>query len=99
MLAILIEACSSLNPYAATAAKLSESGYEWRPLGKDLFYGMSQEEAARSRSDLEVCIGQFTKSLVPAGPVPIREVRAFLLLDCMEARGWHLVDNGVVVTS
>jgi hypothetical protein len=64
-------------------------------MGRDHTYALSDDDILRREFLVGSCISELTARFVPApGPA----LRAVQLLDCMEARGWHLVVEDVIRT-
>jgi hypothetical protein len=97
-------ACSSVPPYEATAMALSGTEYSasfygfskaWKPIGRDRTYALSDDDILRREFLVGSCVSELTARFVPPpGPA----LRAIQLLDCMEARGWHLIVEDVIAT-
>jgi hypothetical protein len=109
-LATSIAACSSMDPYAWTAASLTEIERTWAPLDKADFYVPSKAEHSRSSSDIASCVDEFSQRLARNNEinrqhglskwVPSREERVVDLVGCMQLKGWHLVAvEPIIVTS
>jgi hypothetical protein len=107
--AILCTACVTTAPYQETASRLTQELYDWRPLRKDRWYEISDEERARSEQHLQSCVSELTSAYQRSAELarsfhenvasPSREKRVMDLVICMEEKGWHLVPVEVYVTS
>ena len=65
----------------------------WKPLSRDRAYALSDDDILRREFLVGSCVSELTARFVPApGPA----LRAVQLLECMEARGWHLVVEDVI---
>jgi hypothetical protein len=97
LVSICVASCTSTHLYSSTAASTTTYPFDWAPLGKDGEYALTPAENERRTADLDQCVR--TLADMPEHEIRrTRDQRLFQMVDCMEAKGWHIVRYSVVVT-
>ena len=92
-----IGGCSSTNPYTSAASDVFRSSHSWQPATSP-DHQLSAAEEERQSADLTACTNQLAREFPPRGR-PSRVERVLQLVTCMEAKGWRLIRDEIVVTS
>jgi hypothetical protein len=95
--------CTSQSKYESSAHEMLRDEYpqsnygflkSWNPTGKSYEYQLSENEIEKSSVDLESCIKQLSLKYIR----PPKEVlRSLQIVKCMEAKGWHLEIEEILI--
>ena len=98
-----VAGCSSTNPYASAASDVFRSSHGWLPANSS-WPQLSAAEEERLSADLAACTNELSGWLAgvnetPPRFKPSRVERVLQLVTCMDAKGWRLIRDEIVVTS
>jgi hypothetical protein len=96
----LCPGCSALHAYQSTATRMERPLFGWQPPGQGggLRTDVPPDEDTRKNADLKACITSLAREHSPSEGVPIREVRAAQLEQCMQRKGWELQPVYIIVS-
>lgn len=103
MVGMFLVGCATNSNYKSSADNLLRTEYpkpyygvtkSWKPLGKNHEYNLSDIESNQSSLDSDFCINDLSSKY------PFRSseaLRVLQIIDCMEAKGWHLEMEEILI--